>query len=82
MKFSCIIFHQAYARLVRITMPFIFSTFLERHRRINLLSILCVGKLRPREATETHHSGEKAKQGQSWKMLVDGVDSLFLTLGS
>ena len=63
MKYSCIIFHWACTKLVWLIMPFIFPTFLERSRGIDLLSILCVGKLRPKETTETHNWGERARKG-------------------
>ena len=41
-------------------MPFIFPSFLERSRGIDLLSILYVGKLRLKETRETHSCGERA----------------------
>lgn len=63
MKFSCIIIHWACVRLVCLVMPFIFPTFLERGRGINLLSVLYVEKLKPRETTETHSCRKRASKG-------------------
>lgn len=80
MQISGVTLHQARAKLLRFMMPFIFPIF-EWNTGINLLSLLCVGKLRLREATETPNYGERAKQGQSEETHTDGVDRLSLTFG-
>lgn len=45
--------------MVWLIMPFIFPTFLERSRGIDLLSILCVGKLRLKELQRLTASGKE-----------------------